>query len=220
MLLDAAIHQNAAWCDLVCRRHGLATAWTDRAWTCATRAPELYPDAVTLHPDLDVAAMLERIDARPGCSVKDSFATIDLEPYGFDVLFEATWVMARGDGSTTTWLPLVVPADLAAWRSAWIAAGGVPGVLEPSAPAADTVTFVGHVADGMVDGGGVLHADADVVAASNLFGRDPWRHVIGSVADGTTVVGYETGDDLAAALAAGATALGPLRVWVRRASGG
>ncbi|GAB3936384.1 hypothetical protein GCM10027614_12800 [Micromonospora vulcania] len=51
-----------------------------------------YPDAVTLRPGVDVAALLRRIDAGPGASVKDSFADLDLADHGFRVLFDAEWI--------------------------------------------------------------------------------------------------------------------------------
>ena len=86
---------NATWCDAVCRSHGLPTRWTEDAWTVARRSPDGYPDAVTLSPAADLRAMLGRIEGGAGCSVKDSFAVLDLEPHGFHVLFEATWIGGR-----------------------------------------------------------------------------------------------------------------------------
>ncbi len=65
---------------------------TDTYWYAASRTAEFYPDAVTLHPNVDADELLARIDTSAGASVKDSFATLDLAPYGFDVLFDAVWV--------------------------------------------------------------------------------------------------------------------------------
>jgi hypothetical protein len=43
----------------------------------------------------------------PGCSVKDSFAVLDLEPSGFHVLLEATWIRrasaSAGLATTLDW---------------------------------------------------------------------------------------------------------------------
>src|SRR6478735_4887794 len=83
---------NATWCDAVCRSHALPTQWTEDAWTVARRSPDGYPDAVTLSPAADLRAVLGRIEEGAGCSVKDSFAVLDLAPHGFHVLFEATWI--------------------------------------------------------------------------------------------------------------------------------
>src|SRR5690349_21862218 len=59
------------------------------------RTPEHYPDAVTLHASVDADGLLARVDATSGCSIKDSFADLDLTPRGFDPLFDATWIRRR-----------------------------------------------------------------------------------------------------------------------------
>src|SRR4051794_38055707 len=53
------------------------------------------PDAVTLSPGTEPAAVLARVEGGTGCSVKDSFADLDLAPSGFQVLFDATWIRPR-----------------------------------------------------------------------------------------------------------------------------
>jgi hypothetical protein len=45
--LIAAVRNNAEWCDLVCRTHGIRTAFTPDVWSAGSRTPEFYPDAVT-----------------------------------------------------------------------------------------------------------------------------------------------------------------------------
>jgi hypothetical protein len=65
-----AAANNADWCDLVCRAHGVETRFDEDAWTSRTRTPPGYPDAVTLVRDPSVADLLTRIDASVGCSIK------------------------------------------------------------------------------------------------------------------------------------------------------
>lgn len=67
----------------MCRAHGWAGTVDDRAWTSARRTPPLYPDAVTLSATASVSEVLDRVDAGEGCSVKDSFARLDLSADGF-----------------------------------------------------------------------------------------------------------------------------------------
>jgi hypothetical protein len=217
---DVAVRQNAAWCDLVCRAHGRSTTWTDDVWSCSTRSPDLHPDAVTLRAEVDVVELLTSIDQSTGCSVKDSYATLDLTPFGFHVLFDATWVAARATGEGGAWRPMATAAELAAWQSSWVTAGGVMGVLDPVRLASDDVTFVGEIVGGEVRAGAALHTFEGVIGVGNTFGLEPWRHVLACVAPDATVVGYERGDDLVGALSAGASAVGRLRVWLRPASGG
>lgn len=89
-MVEAAAN-NANWCDAVCCAIGRQTRWTDHAWTVAERSPGGYPDAVAVSPDAEIAAVLRRVQGGRGCSIKDSFAALDL-PLGFQVLFEATWI--------------------------------------------------------------------------------------------------------------------------------
>ena len=65
------------------------------------------------------------------------------------------------------------------------------------------------------------HRSGGVVGLSNAFGLPTaadWTAAVGAVqsaAPGPLVVGYESGDDLDLAVAAGARELGLMRVWLR-----
>ncbi|WP_312026902.1 hypothetical protein [Streptomyces sp. WAC 06725] len=146
----AAARNNAEWCAAVCRAHGVNGEFGDDAWTSSRRTPPLYPDAVTLTDRLapptstepesgrsgtvrpgslsPLTGLLSRIDTvSPGCSVKDSFACLDLTPAGFEVLFEAQWIHRPAPAPTAqapasahtptyqiTWDALTAPDDLPA----------------------------------------------------------------------------------------------------------
>lgn len=88
-----AVRNNAAWCELVCAEHGLPGRYGERAWTNPRRTLQFYPDAISLTRDATADDVLDGIDAGPGASVKDSFASLDLP--GFRVLFEATWIHSK-----------------------------------------------------------------------------------------------------------------------------
>ena len=91
-IVAAAVANNAAWCDLVCRSAGLPTVLGPDLWSTPRRSPDAYPDAVTLRPGVPVADVLAAVDDSDGASVKDSFADLDLAPHGWSVLFEAQWL--------------------------------------------------------------------------------------------------------------------------------
>ena len=95
-LVRLAARNNAELCDVVARAHGVVGTFGADAWTSRRRTPRLYPDAVALSPSVDPASLLARIDAGPGTSVKDSFAALDLAPFGFRVLFSAEWIHRPG----------------------------------------------------------------------------------------------------------------------------
>jgi hypothetical protein len=186
-----AVRENAEWCDRYVRARGVPTGFTGSLWFASRRTPPFYPDAVTLVPDVPPAAVLERIDTSSGASVKDSFATLDLSPYGFEILFEAQWF---------TRPPLVDPV------SDWTGESDGPDVVVLTAP--DHTARV------------IAHRSGAVVGLSNLVMTDGygWPEAVAAVSAafrGRTVVGYQRREDLAPALAAGFTTTGPLRVWLR-----
>ena len=119
-LARVAARNNAEWCDAFCRTHGIAGRFDDDAWWSAERTPPLYPDAVTLVRGADARAILARVDAGAGCSIKDSFGALDLTPYGFDVLFRARWLCReRSDGVVPDWTVVQSADELARWEAAW-----------------------------------------------------------------------------------------------------
>jgi G:T/U-mismatch repair DNA glycosylase len=89
-LADTALaaRANAKWCSA---QGGVRGKHTDTYWYAPRRTAEFYPDAVTLHPHVDVEDMLSRIDLSPGASIKDSFNTLDLKPHGFKELLKGNW---------------------------------------------------------------------------------------------------------------------------------
>ncbi|WP_146930664.1 hypothetical protein [Cellulomonas xylanilytica] len=223
-IVAAAVANNAAWCDLVCRCAGLATVRGPALWSTPRRSPVAYPDAVTLRPNVPEAEVLGAVDDSPGASVKDSFADLDLAPYGWSVLFDARWVTRSAPSAAALQLPWrTVDRDaLPRWLDAHGSDAITPGVLDDpdvrlllaadgdvalavaalNRSGAGTRTVVG------VSNVQALAVEPDrvwsdlVLLARDLLGPHP-------------LVGYESGDDLAAPLTAGFEPVGPLRVWLR-----
>ncbi|WP_370946562.1 hypothetical protein AB5J62_03120 [Amycolatopsis sp. cg5] len=207
--LAEAVHNNARWCDLVCRANANPGEFTSLAWTAKSRTPLYYPDAVTLDPTATAADILPRIDTTAGCSIKDSFATLDLE--GFEVLFAATWITGRPAPADSDW---TVVDDPEALRTADFDLDVVPDD--------DSVFVFGDLDGDRWRGGAIVNVSGDVVGLSNLFASgdlgEAWSGVTAAIATrfpSRPIVGYEHGDDLAAALGCGFTRLGDLRVWLK-----
>ncbi|MFF3018055.1 hypothetical protein [Streptomyces sp. NPDC057939] len=231
-LLLAAARNNADWCDAVSRAHGVPTVFAPAAWSGAARTPALYPDAVSLTPGATAAEVLGGVDtASPGCSVKDSFAALDLGPAGFEVLFEARWIhrpagpaaAGGGDGGDggPVWSRVRDAGELADWEAAWDE-GEPSGLFRPELISPEVVFLAGR-AGGRIVAGAVLSLGGGVVGVSNLFAPDPagsdsaWAAAVGAAHElwpGLHVVGYEHGEDLDAAVRAGFAPIGPLRVWL------
>lgn len=94
-LAALAARNNAEWCDIFCRSHGVTGTFHSDAWASAIRTPAPHPDAVALDRSLSGERILSYVDSSTGCSIKDSFAVMDLSPAGFRVLFEAEWGASR-----------------------------------------------------------------------------------------------------------------------------
>ncbi|MFD7902195.1 hypothetical protein ACFV4G_08110 [Kitasatospora sp. NPDC059747] len=227
-LVRAAARNNAEWCAAMGRSHGVAGEFGPHAWSAPSRTPVYYPDAVTLAPGADEAALVSRIDtAAPGASVKDSFADLDLTAAGFRVLFEAQWIHrpagAPAVAPDLAWDVVADPDALRAWALAWDDGGGDADLFRPELlddPA--TSVLAARSTDGRVVAGAVASRSDEVVGVSNVFapngGPDAaWPFALDAVArlfPTLPVVGYEHGDDLAAAVRHGFEPLGPLRIWL------
>lgn len=225
-LLHAAAHNNAVWCAAVSRDGG----FTAGAWTSPRRTPPYYPDAVTLTRDADAAALVAAIDTgAPHASVKDSFAALDLAPAGFEVLFDAQWIHrpagAPPAAPALAWSRVADAAELEAWETAWDGEEST-GLFHPALltdHAGEIAFFAGRDAAGRILAGAAANRSGEVVGLSNVFTADgarddeAWTGALAGVASlwpGLAVVGYESGDDLDAALRHGFAAIGPLLIWI------
>lgn len=226
--MRAAARNNADWCAAVCRSHGIPGTFGEMAWCSAHRTPPYYPDAVTLDQDAVPGDFLLKIDtASPGYSVKDSFAALDLTAHGFTELFTAQWIHRHAAPPTSALRAerVCTAAQLQRWQTAWYGGSAPPDIFRP-ALLDDPSVLVLSFCDGTdLRGGAVLNHSTGLVGLSNLFAVDTgditgiWSSAITAAASyfpDLPLVGHEHGDDLALALAAGFSTLGPLRIWLHR----
>jgi hypothetical protein len=233
-----AAHNNATWCDAVCRAHDRPGEFHETIWLTRLGTPRFYPDAVTTAGVEAAPAQLKAIadlissNRRREWFVKDSFHCLRLESLGFEPLFDAEWIAMSGvrpdgrhhqpgDRSTI----VTDEAGLSAWERSWAdedakaSAIPLPRVFMPGLLADDSIVFVSIQGEDGSTGGGILNRGADVVGLSNLFGSQMdrvWRSLIaiaGESFPGLPLVGYEHGHDIAAAKLAGFETIGPLRIW-------
>ncbi|MEU4836038.1 hypothetical protein [Streptosporangium sp. NPDC023615] len=227
-----AARNNAEWCDLVCRSHGLPGAFGAGFWVNRGHGLPYYPDLVTLSPRTDAEDVAAALGApAAGTGVKDSFATLDLGPAGYEPLFEATWIHrpagppGRSPGGGLSWEEVTSPEELDAWRSA--SGDEAAGVLLPGLLETPGCGVVAGRASGRVVAGAMVNLSAGAAGVSNVFcgERDPdevWGGVLDAaarIAPGLPVVGYERDDALRAAIRNGCRPIGALRVWVFPADG-
>jgi len=233
-LLEQAARDNAEWCEALVRSHGIRSRFTTDAWLAASRTPPTYPDAVTLRRSAG-RALLNGIDASDGCSVKDSFAALDLSGDGFEVLLDARWIYRAAArerlGSGRHAVGGAGPIEGLSWSvlerrdlDTWARLHPEGAVFRPSLLTEPGIVVLRADAAGALAAGAVLSHTGAVVGISNIVTADGvaaesvWPGVVDQVSrlfPGLGLVGYESGADLMAPLGAGFTELGDLRVWIR-----
>ena len=226
----AAIIDNATWCHVVCSAHGIAARFDDDAWVSPRRTPPMYPDAITLTTDVSIEALLGRIDRTAGCSIKDSFSSLDLTPAGFDMLFGAQWIWRAAGrppvGGPLRWERVDRPDDLRSWSLEHGGASTFSSALlaEPS-----VTILAGRDRRDRLAAGAIATEGQEAVGISNVFAvgaddeslplafADVFADATAAIVDrfpDRPVVGYLSTDALPAALAAGFETTGPLRIWL------
>ena len=184
-------------------------------WFAATRAPDGYPDAISLRPDVEDEELLDGPDLGPGCSVTDSWSDVDLAPHGFAVHATGSWLWAPpADPAPTSWRA-IGPDELGAWNRLHTGADlpshllidpGIHLVVRGGVDETDACAVVTSAVPG-------------VASVSNLVAPDVgtgWAELAAWCGDqlpGRAVVGQETGARLEAAVSAGLAVTGRLRVW-------
>ena len=223
-----AARNNAEWCDILCRSHGLPGRFDPDAWVDPQRTPPYYPDAVTLDPAAVGKRVIARIDTTtPGAYVKDSFANLDLAPFGFEIVHEAEWIRRDPGPAPSTedahvrWMPLDGEAELMAWETAWDAEGAALGLFGPALLREPSAQFLCGSVDGSIVAGAIVNRTGDVVGVSNVFSTlgdldAAWSGCLAYLEiahPGSAVVGYEAGEELATARRQGFGSVGALRIW-------
>jgi hypothetical protein len=240
--LELAARNNAIWCDTVCRAHGVPGEFLPAVWLNRNQPPPYHSNLIVLSASSDPAKTIgyirELIDLPlPGkWSVKDSFATLELEPLGFEVLFEATWIWLdpasrEPDRSSPgiQWNRINSPADLADWVTAWSGntlnseAVGRPAQFPGSMLEDRQVAFFAGCQGREIAAGGIANRTDGVVGLSNVFvnagdAQAAWAGLVNRVQlafPGLPMLGYERSRALEFALACGFEPVGNLRVWIR-----
>jgi hypothetical protein len=220
--VDAAVQNNIAWCGTVCDTHGIAQAAHSHVWGVLSKAPAFYPDIISSSRNATTADVQAFAGRRDILSIKDSYANLDLSPFGFDILFEAEWIyrdsISVSRPARASWRLIATEKDLMSWTHA----NGLQDVIKADLLKQTAVKLFMHEEKGEISGF-IANLAAGVVGISNVFTTDHaneglWLDIASIVSaefPGVPMVGYERAGDLSAALLSGFTSIGSLRVWVK-----
>lgn len=213
-----AARNNADLYEAVFEAHGVAFERTGFAFLARGAPPPYYSHMTVTAPGH--GAVLSRLvaeRARPGFNLKDSFLEIDPAAHGLVLRFEATWLWrAPGPrGADPGWRRA---DDLSRWEAAWKATSPTERRMFPDAMLGrDDLAFL-IAGEGEGIAGCLANRSEGAVGLSNVFGPpNPATFLaaadaVAALAPDVPVVGYEAGDVLPAARAAGFDATGRLRV--------
>lgn len=228
-LATLAAHNNAEWCDIFCRSHGVTGTFHSDAWASAIRTPARYPDAVALDRSLSGERILSYVDSSTGCSIKDSFAVMDLSPTGFRVLFEAEWIVRAPQPTPGAprkglrWELVRDPNMLRRWDAERARDSAPTGLFLPALLSHPDVVILAGYAGHQLIAGAILNRSASAVGLSNVFSStddltQAYEGCLRAVANhfpGLPIVGYESGKALVAARTQGFRSIGRLVVWLK-----
>ncbi len=223
----AAAENDARWCDLVCRAHGISTATQPGHWVALRRPPAVFPDAVTLLPSATAADVLRSAQDDSGCSVRDSFAALDLASLGFDELSEAQWLFRAPALPTVTAAALWSDVETGEELAEWAQAAGASDTYRRELLGEASVRFLALRGKDGLRAGAVATWSASVVGVTIVFTRkltahEAWKGLATAVAGhfpAVPLVCRAQGEGRKAALAHGFVETGPLRVWRRPVEG-
>jgi hypothetical protein len=218
--LRVAVDASLSWYDALCGVHGVPCGIEDDVWRAYAPPPPLHSIAKTVEPTALPDRALAAV-AGEG-SIADSFGSFDLTGEGYRLLFEAQWMHQSAPTVGRRRLPI-------GWSSvstetelqAWTSRHDTQAVLLPALLKRSAFRVIGKGDQAGYEAGAVLHLCTGVVEISNVWsiskGVDWIDLVVAASAlfPGRALVGYQRGADLASALEAGFTALGPQRVWIR-----
>lgn len=208
---------------MVARSHGVHSQWLEQAWYSTISMPSYYPNVVSIESGIQKETVSRIAEVLPvNCAWKDSFAELEIEEFGFKVLFEASWLALTDSPSNETTIRPVSSVTSSVELVEWIAAWGetpigktifLPELL------GSKVRFIFCKSGESISSGLVANLSVDSVGISNCFGdfneiRDCVNHAY-EWAQGLPLVGYSSGIELKEMQDFGFEELGKLRVWVR-----
>lgn len=218
-----AASNNADLCAAIMAANSLRTERDDLAYVCIDTPLPYYPKIVTLEPTA-VSELNARVSGHSG--IKDSFSRLDEATLDLRVAFEASWIWsgAQSLGMLSQWVRIENPNGLLRWHKAWNGNNELDHVIFPPQCLNDpNLFFLARISGTNIEAGCLANLSADVIGMSNIFSTQESDSqlysealaAVSSVGGGLPVAGYEQGNDLDCACAAGFQVVGPLRILVR-----
>lgn len=229
-----AAQNNADWCDIVCRTHGVPGKFLENIWINYQEVPTLlYPNAVIIKPLSektlrDSIEILKKIPLET-YAIKDSFNELPAHTMGCKILFEAEWIWKDQEdlvhsNTTENWTIIKDEQELKNWEYAWNNNQlKDKRIFLPNILSAKDVFFLAQYKNDQIVAGGIVNITRDVVGLSNVFTHEVVKNniyselciVIKEKISLLPIVDYERDEALKFALEAGFKIIGKLKVLLK-----
>jgi hypothetical protein len=222
-----AANNNADLYQAMFASHALRFERTPYAFVGHDGPPPYYSNLTVLVPgcSTQVTSHLRHLAREFSGSIglKDSFCDLELRTYGFDVLFDASWIWHANAASTvaTDWIVVRSSRDLEKWEEAWKLSGSPTEVrmFRDAMLQRPEIFFLGKSNGESFEAGCIANVSSGCIGISNVFsisgGSDTFQEATDSVASisrGFPIVGYMSSGGLDVARRAGYEATGDLRI--------
>lgn len=235
--IQKAIRNNNDLYEAILGSKKIRSERTESIWYCLEKTPPLYSNLVTISkkwiPDdifrsIDLSYENERWDK---WSIKDSFAVLDLDEYGFTKLFDARWIYLEAEKftprekSAELRFEIVKTEDaLSAWRKAWDADVKLGReIFAPELLNDARVHFIAGYKDEEIAAGCFVNRTGGVLGISNFFAPDEniiyWTGLLEFIFDRVEhldIVGYERKETVDKLQTLGFEPTGNLAVWLKK----
>ena len=233
-LLQRTILNNAKWCEWSAIAYGMDSEKNHQWWATSGDMPQIYPNANTLSDSVTTTFIEQMMEKRVDktFAIKDSYHQLDLQPLGFQTLFEAEWLafsnlmFTHKPGiiidTVQTWeqLQLFTEACCVAFGTNHLLDFSPTGLYPKSLLSNPDIRFFLAREDNDIIGGMTLHRSHHVVGMSNLFCEE--KEVLEALLfasqhfiQNDPIVTYSHDDELTLLLNCGCQLIGPLRFWLK-----
>lgn len=235
--LQKAICNNKDLYEVILGNQNIKSHKSDSIWHSLEKTPPFYSNLVTISKEWQPDDVFRNIDFKcekenwKEWSIKDSFAVLDLNKYGFTRLFDAQWMYLKAanfiptEKSGNLRYEIVDKEEtLSAWRLAWDFDERIgKEIFSPKLLNKSSVYIVAGYKEEQIVSGCFVNKTENVLGISNFFAPSKdihyWSDIISFIFDSVEyldIVGYERNELVDKLHLLGFESIGNLTVWLKK----
>lgn len=181
--LEKAIHNNVLWYEVICQAHGIPRDFRPGLWLTYHEMPLFYSNALIFSDALEPAEVEKHLQTlitlKFPFAIKDSLARLELSSFGFQLLFEASWIWRtptprlKNNVDGILWTTVQSAGELENWEMTWsdepTNQGTQTRIFLPSLLDDEGVRFIAAYRGNEILAGAIANLTDGVVGVSNVF---------------------------------------------------